>query len=300
VVERDGRAQGPGRHEPRAASFVSIKPRFGMIAVAVTDSSLPAYDNPPVVEIVAAAQFAPLPVFGLAEIVTLGRTFEGWRVVDAPPAIPPMVELTPGQPSPTAMGFSFGQPPLRLVLTAGEGAWTAQLQQDRVAVHEHKITARPSFARVEPRLREVARLASEALGREVLGAEHPAEYVELVYDNRIPAADGGWSTFRDLHRVLQVVAPTPADPPYDQVEQLTVAFSEVLQESGEFAGRLRVIAEPLFDEAGEPLLHLRIVSRRLVGGRTVEDVLAACHVDIVEGFTAVTTNTMHEVWERQR
>lgn len=299
MVEPDGRAQGPGRHEPRAACFVSIKPRFGRIAVAVTNSSLTAYDNPPVVEIVAAAQFAPLPVFGLAEIVTLGRTFKGWRVVDAPPAIPPWSSSHPGsrarRPWDSASGSRHCDSSSR-----PEGAWTAQLQQDRVAVHEHRITARPSFARVEPRLREVARLASEALGREVLGAEHPAEYVELVYDNRIPAADGGWSTFRDLHRVLQVVAPTPAAPPYDQVEQLTVAFSEVLQENGEFVGRLRVIAEPLFDEAGEPLLHLRIVSRRLVGGGTVEDVLAACHVDIVEEFTAVTTNTMHEVWERQR
>lgn len=132
---------------------------------------LPVYANPPVVEIVAAAQFAPLPQFALEQIVTLAREFEDWGVVDAPPAIPPMFEPPPGQVTPTALNFNLGAPPLRLVLSADAGRWTAQLQQDRLAVHEHRTTDRPSFAHVETKLLEVADGSRRTLGRALLGDE---------------------------------------------------------------------------------------------------------------------------------
>lgn len=67
---------------------------------------------------------------------------------------------------------------------------------------------------------------------------------------------------------------------------------------GEFAGRLRVQAEPA--QAGDegPILRLRLLSRRFDQGRELGSVLAQYHPDIVEGFTAVTTKQMHEIWGR--
>lgn len=75
-------------------------------------------------------------------------------------------------------------------------------------------------------------------------------------------------------------------------------FLQVLTWDGEFAGRLRVQAEPA--QAGDegPILRLRLLSRRFVQGRELGSVLAQYHPDIVEGFTAVTTKQMHEIWGR--
>jgi len=51
-------------------------------AIAVTDprdDQLPGYHDPPVVEIVAAVQFVPLPRFGMPEIIALARSLATGR-----------------------------------------------------------------------------------------------------------------------------------------------------------------------------------------------------------------------------
>jgi uncharacterized protein (TIGR04255 family) len=127
------------------------------------DGVLPDYRNPPVTEIIAAAQFAPVPLAGIEHIVALGREFADWKVVEAPPAIPPMSEGPAGQELPQAF-FAFGNPPVRVVLATEDGRWVAQFQQDRVALHERKVSTRPSFQNVAPKLTEFARRTSRALG----------------------------------------------------------------------------------------------------------------------------------------
>jgi len=153
--------------------------------------TLPDYKSPPVVEIIAAVQFVPLPQFGMAEAVTVARAFEDYSVVDVPPALPPIVEARPGEPARQSFRLDLGAQPVRLILASRDDRWLIQLQQDRIAVHERRVKNRPSFKHVRPRLRKVATQASAALGRELLGREtHSAELVELIYDNRITAGEG--------------------------------------------------------------------------------------------------------------
>lgn len=264
-----------------------------------TNGLLPDYRKPPVTEIIAAVQFAPVPVFGMEQIIDLGREFTGWKVGDTQPAIPPMSEDPRGNDIPQAF-MSFGNPPPRVLLATDDGRWFAQFQQDRIAVHERKVAARPSFRNVAPKLEEFAERTSRALGADLFSEGHSAEMVEVIYQNRIAARDGGWSDFGELHRVLRLLNERPADPPYDSPEQVAVAFSYELVEGDAFVGRLRVAADPQYDDAGNPVLALRLVSRRFVGERPLEEILNACHVDIVRAFTAITTTEMHERWERYR
>jgi hypothetical protein len=140
---------------------------------------------------------------------------------------------------------------------------------------------------------------SRALDRAILGEGAPPELVEVTYDNTIPVGDA-WRSFADLDQVLWGLASKAGEPPFDRPEQISVAFSYVLKQDESFAGRLLVVAAPRSDDAGAPALHLRLISRRYLLERQLEEVLQDCHRDIVEGFTAVTTTTMHKVWERYR
>lgn len=263
---------------------------------AVSGQPLPDYERPPVVEIIAAVQFRPLQKFAMPEIVAVARAFDDWNVVEAPEALPPIVEPAPGDLPTHRMNLSLGMPPLRVILATLSGRWLAQLQQDRVAVQERKTKNRPSFKHAAPQLRKVAKLASKGLGRELLDGEHGAELVEVIYENRIPAGEG-WSGFAELHRVLRAVSARAGSAPYAKIEQMNIGFSYPLNRGEEFAGRLRVLAEPAIEDEGEAL-RLRLISRRMVKGAPLADVLEECHADIVNCFTSVTTDRMHEIWGR--
>lgn len=248
--------------------------------------------------VVAAVQFRPLPQFRMAEVVAVARAFDEWRVVDVPHALSPIVETQPGEPARQTFNLGIGSPPPRLVLEKDDGRWLTQLQQDRLAVHEQRRGERPSFRHVRPALEDVTTVASGALGRKLLAGDHASELVEVIYENHIAARDGGWSSFADLHRVLRILREAPGTPPYDQIEEIQLAFSELLRHEGRFMGRLRVHANPALDETGGPMLHLRLNSRRFVREGELWETLEACHTDIVQGFTAVTTEEMHTIWGR--
>jgi uncharacterized protein (TIGR04255 family) len=258
---------------------------------------LPDFENPPVVEIIAAVQFAPIPAFEFAQVVALCQEFADWTPIDAPPAIPPIAE-GPGTVPSDETFFAFGSPPRRLVLTRDNGRWTGQVQQDRVAVHERKTVARPSFQNVAPMLKDFAKRAGAVLDADLFADPHTPDLVEVVYDNRIAAADGGWKELDELHRVLRILSASAGEPPYSTVERATVAFSYFLGHPEAMEGRLHVIGNPEQDENGLPVLSLRIISRRFVRDLDVEAVLEACHADIVSAFASVTTRNMHEVWGR--
>ena len=108
----------------------------------MADVELPDFHDPPVVEIVAAAQFAPLPRFGMPEIVAVARAFDDRQIIDAPPALDPIVEPPPGTIGPQGFRLSLGSPPQQLVPESDVGRWVAQMQHDRLAVHERWAAGR--------------------------------------------------------------------------------------------------------------------------------------------------------------
>jgi uncharacterized protein (TIGR04255 family) len=259
-------------------------------------SELPDFERPPVVEVLAAVQFVPIAQFGMREAALVARAFEGWDVVDVPPALEPIVEAPPGQPVTTSLRFGLGMPPVRLILQSRDGRWVAQVQQDRLAAHERRTQARPSFKNVKPKVLDLAQQTGAALGRPLLTEPHAPELVEVIYENHILAGDG-WSGFSELDHVLRAVQPTVGEPPWDRVEQVSLGFAFLLLDSEEFRGRLRVTAEPAQQDSKD-MLHLRLIARRFVQNRELDSVLEECHADVVRGFTAITTERMHKIWGR--
>jgi hypothetical protein len=263
----------------------------------VTD--LPDYERPPVVEIAAAVQFAPLAHFGMREALAVARSFEGWELLDVAPALDPILEAPLGQLVAPSVRIAIGIPPPRVLLGTEAGRWLTQLQQDRLVAHERKAGVRPSFVNVAPRVREVARHAGNGLDVPLLREPHAPELVELIYENLIPRGEG-WSDPGEMHRVLRVFGEEAGAPPFASFEQAQISFSYELLEGGEFNGRLHVLAQPQLGPDGGGALHLRLISRRTVGDQEFDRVLEQCHADIVHAFTAVTTERMHEIWGRIR
>lgn len=106
------------------------------------------------------------------------------------------------------------------------------------------------------------------------------------------------SSYHRSREALCVLARAAGAAPYDDPEQITVAFSYVLEDGGAFAGRMHVESSPQFSPDGERIIHLRVTSRRYVRETPLQTILDRCHADIVEGFTAITTPQIQEEWGR--
>lgn len=264
----------------------------------MTHAQLPDYEHPPVVEIVAAVQFLPLRQFGMPEIVGVARRLDDWDIADAPPALGRIIEDPDAVATTPSTAITLGNPPQRVVFASKDGRWLAQIQADRVAIHERNRTERPSFSNVVPKLEEFCKAASDALDVEICGPDHRPELVEVTYKNQVLSGDF-WSGMDDLDEVLVFFNAKGLGATTGELDRMALALSfRLADENQNFAGRLRVSAQP---EArpGEPVdLQLQLVSRRYVGDATLGDVLEASHRDIVESFTAITTEKMHKVWGR--
>jgi uncharacterized protein (TIGR04255 family) len=254
-----------------------------------------------VVEIVGAIQFLPLRQFGMPEIVRVARRLDDWEIADAPPALRRIIEDSEVVTSPSTV-MALGNPPQRVVFASKDDRWLAQVQADRVAIHERKKPERPSFSHVVPKLQDFYRAVSSALDVEICGTEHAPELVEVTYKNQIlagDASDGVWSGMGDLSEVLVFFNSEGLAGTTGELDRMALALSfRLADDNGDFAGRLRVSAQP---EArpDEPVdLRLQLVSRRYVRSASLEDVLEASHRDIVKSFTAITTDKMHKVWGR--
>lgn len=276
------------------------------VSVASERGVLPQYDNPPVMEIVGAAQFRALPRFGLPEIVRLGDALAAYELRELQPQLPPLQEGAPGRPEQPQLLLGFGPQPQRaLYFRQPDERFVAQLQQDRIAINERRVPPDsdedPSSEHVWPELERLAeRVRLELV---VDGADHGPDrttFVELTYVNAIKPADRVWQQHGELHRVLSIVSPSAGEEPWASVERASVRFSFPLLESDRFRGRLHVSAEPVFDE-GTPMFNLNLIARRLVDeSESLEAAFGACHRDAVRAFTAITTPEIQAHWGRTR
>jgi hypothetical protein len=258
--------------------------------------ALPDFDAPPVTEIVGAVQFNGLPRLGLPEMIHVGSRLDGYELRELQPPLPPIQELPPGIPAPPPFPqMFFGEQPQRALYVRADERFTAQLQRDRIAINERRISEDmdPSSLNVWPELDRLARTVHDELVTGEGFGPMSANVVELTYVNVI----------RDVpvHRVLRIVSAQPGDPPYTDVEQMIVRFSFPIVEADTFRGRLHIEAGPgLLD--GSPVLQLRLISRRIIdrGGAPLAAVFDACHRDAVTAFVAVTEPEMHNIWRRSR
>ncbi len=255
------------------------------------------FDKPPVQEVTAAVQFAPVLGFGSESLVQIIRELGDWKSADLGPAIPRMTEAPQSNVGTEVGGLFFGSPPPRLTLDSEDGRWGAQVQHDRLAIHERRLDDKPSYDNVKPKLEELIQQVNAATSCTFGGKENPADLVELIYANWMETEPGSTSAVPGL---LRMIEPAAGEPPFDGVEGMRCDFAFKLLEAEEFAGRIKVTATDQPGPKGQKGVAFQVNCRRLVKEGDFLTALKHAHDNAVDCLVAITRDQVQTDWERTR
>lgn len=266
---------------------------------------LPDFDRPPLIETVMAVHFSPVPALDSVAVLDFWRT----HLLDAYPSAEERERHVPtiesfDRPAPRVPRLEFRRGPHSPLywLHGSTGEVLLQVQNDWLAFNWRKPGKDADYRHYEYG-EERFRRAYEQLSTHVNSisgeALDPAQ-IEISYINEIRAADGGWSTHDELHRVF-VRAGEAADGHLPRAEAQAMMLQFIAQDDdGKPFGRLHVAAEAGFaHDTGEPLFALTLTFKAKPLGTDLPGVLRALdygHDWIVGGFAELTTPAMHEIW----
>ncbi|MGI6415119.1 MAG: TIGR04255 family protein [Thermoguttaceae bacterium] len=269
-----------------------------------TDTSLPDYDNPPVIEVVCGVLFRELEGLRAAY---LGKLWDKLRpeysvVREASPLVP-TVEVFGAVPH---HQFRLTDvPPLARtwLMTASENG-IVQIQRDRFLHNWKKVTPRdeyPRYSKVIQMFWDHLRTFSEFLEEFQIGSIEPLQY-EMTYVNHIPLGDG-WHSLDEIGNVFPDFAWRQAEgrflPTPDQVNWRT---SFLMPEK---KGRLHTIVRQAQRPCDKRLMLLfELTARGFPGDPALEarrEWFELAHQWIVRGFTDLTSPSVREnVWRQTR
>ncbi|MGA3029623.1 MAG: TIGR04255 family protein [Candidatus Limnocylindrales bacterium] len=267
---------------------------------------LPDYESPPVVEVVLAVGFRPLPGLRLIQLAQLWESEfrSSFPTVEEQPPVAVQMERLDDQREGPSLRFDLMQtPPLpRLWLLSETGTQLVQVQNDWFARNWRKMAPVADYPRYpnlkEPFSVDFGKLA-EFLRRNDLGEILPTQ-CELTYINHIPVMPGQAEQLADI---LSIVA-TPKPGGFLPIaESIRVASQYVVRLQEEPVGRLHIAAEPAFRRSdSSPIVVLTLTARGRPLGVGLDGVLAFLdlgHEWIVRAFDSVTTSKMHRIWGRK-
>jgi uncharacterized protein (TIGR04255 family) len=274
-------------------------------------TDLPDFGIPPVIEVVLGIQFDPIPGFTTSHVGLLWRHFRDQfpRTEDKAPLESVREEFGPPRPqlAPLRLEFLEGPPAPRTWFLKGDGTELVQLQRDRIVHNWRKVGIDAEYPRYEP-IKETFRqdvLKLETGLRECeLPLIRPNQW-EVTYVNhiRLPLH----SSATEFGQLQGVIAPWTGQYSDEFLEQPEdVQFSArytIYGASRNPIGRLHIAAQPgLQHEDGAQIVILTLTAR----GRPSDPSVAAAfdgldigRVQIVRGFTSVTTQDAHRAWGRR-
>jgi uncharacterized protein (TIGR04255 family) len=269
----------------------------------------PAFERPPVVEVLLSVQFntlMDLESHHLAAFFHEHRDeFAQW--LDQPP-IQPGMELFAGVPLPQPQMVRFEStdvPPLRRALfVTSDETELVQVQCDRLIRNWRKGSGQaeyPRYGHVRAKFEhDFVRFAEFAKGQG-LGDVVPNQ-CEVTYVNHIPANDEA-SGASALEALLQPWSGEHSDdalPHPDAVE--VVAHYPIVYDDRQ-RGRLHVVVERAVERATHAeIFRMVLTARGYPLGKGLEGVLGFFDLGreyVVRGFASVTRDSMHGKWGRR-
>jgi uncharacterized protein (TIGR04255 family) len=272
-----------------------------------SSSALPRFAKPPVVEVAISVQFEELPRL---ELVDFGLFWERLRAryptVESHDPIPPMIErFDRGQVRTTAFHVEEGLPLRRCWYLSEDGTRLVQLQPDRFVLNWRKAGddgTYPTYDRLRADFeRELTGFLAFARERD-LGRFEPNQ-CELTYVNHFHEGREG-NDVGSLPNILTAWRGESEATFLPKIEDTRLAWQYRFDdERGQPLGRLHVMLNSAVRTADDRrILALQLVGRGAPQGDGVDGVLVfadRAHEWIVRGFTDVTTERMHELWERE-
>jgi uncharacterized protein (TIGR04255 family) len=268
------------------------------------DPHLPSFAQPPLDEVAAGMQFAPLPM-KTADVGAFYALFakEYPNTLDVPP-VPPTFETFGSVTAPVfPFNVAVGLLP-RSWFVSSNDEHVIQLQPDRLLVNWRM---RPSGG-AYPHYPEVKRrflAASEVLLEFGRQRDFPAvspNQCELSYFNKIPLPQG--AEWADLGRIFRGMELTPGPEWSGRFSDGHLLLrTELRQHDQSPFGRLMIECMPAQIDLSQKAWALNVTVRGRPESGDLPGVIAfldMAHVQIVTCFTAITTKEMHAIWGRER
>lgn len=264
---------------------------------------LPTYARPPVVEVALSVQFSGQP-FRAPRLWSFGAALNAtYPTVRSEPALPPMredFEFVPSAPVVFEMLDQF--PGTRYVFLSRDESRLVQIQADRLSHNWRRVDdvdgAYPSYETIAADFKP---LLVEAVS--VAGEDAQAAWAEVTYVNHI-VTDPPEAAHQKPDSILSFLADIPRPGADDEFEDGQIQQRFRIREGDKIRGRLHLHGASAFRNADAmPIFVLTLTARVSVSKTSQDDMCRALdigHERIVNGFTALTTDAMHKIWERQR
>ncbi len=270
---------------------------------------LPAFDAPPVIEVVLAVAFEPLP--GLSNVRLVETWVELFRSrfpsAEERPAYDAPIELFDVSPGPEVrVSTSFGPPPMRLWMISEAGTELIQLQNGWFARNWRKTGEGDEYPRYENHIRPafendlrefVSYIEDKGLGTVI------ATQCEVTYINHITRSDI-WGAHGEAARVFRSLG--AIETRWGRAESVALKTTALITDDGlreEPLGRLHLQVDSAFrHDTKEPLFVYNLTARgEPIGGNDISAVLRFLDLGrerVVTSFVDSTTDSAHRAWRR--
>ena len=286
---------------------IDRRARIGPLSARPESSSdLPKFERPPVIEVAISVQFDELAAFSPVHFgMFWERIRDRYPETEHHPPLGSVIEVFGSQGVQRATLTMEGAFPIgRCWYLGDDGHRLLQLQPNRFALNWRKLDADstyPSYDTLRNRFAtELEEFLQFAADHE-LGTFEPTQ-CELTYVNHLEAGRE-WQHRSDVSEFLRHLNDIQSEylPP---IEDIRLAWQYLMEEEGVPRGRLHVQLQPAYRASDRhPLFVLQLVGRGAPVGQGLDGVLAfsdEAHAWIVRGFTEITTEKMHALWERQQ
>ncbi len=273
--------------------------------MAERDSKLPEFKKPPVVEVAISVQFEELQVHGAHLGLLWSEYRDSYPLAEQHLPIQTKVEqFEPPKASKPTIEFTPSIPTARYWFLNKQGTRLIQVQPNRFILNWRKLDTEEQYPRYrqirENFLQELTRFR-EFIEREGLGEIIP-DQSELTYVNHI-RMDDVWERHGQVDRVVKLwSSESLVDDYLPEPEEVRLRVTYLIPDDDEPNGRLHVTLDPEHFKADEsPLFNLKLIARGAPEGDGIEGALRFLdrgHEWIVQGFTSITSATMHAKWER--
>ncbi len=262
---------------------------------------LPSFKNPPVIEVAIAAQFRPIDDLTSPRVGLLWQRYrEEFPNLEVHPALEPRFERS-GPVPPQNFQIEIGKHPTsRVWFVTDDKSNLIQIQQDRFVFNWRRIDGKdyPRYEHVRAKFEKHFGVFHEFLAVEQLG-ELKLNQWELAYVNHIPASDG-WRHHGELGSVVPLLVGDMSGMFLPGPEDITLHVRYPILD-GKSLCRLYVVANPAVSiPSGDSAFRLTLTARGKLGDAELRSRLDMGHEWIVRGFTEVTSQMMHQFWERER
>ena len=275
-----------------------------------SNTPLPEFDNPPVVEVALSVQFDPIANLRTPQIGMLWQEFrDRFPKTEEHPPLETVIERFGVSPSPKGNArfqVLSALPAPRCWFLNDQGTELVQVQHDRFVHNWRKLgddDTYPRYDHVRATFEGELKRFGDILTRDGLG-ELDSNQCELTYVNHIVSGEG-WSTHGQLGDIITLFNLQYTDVFRPQPEECRLAARYVILNTiGEPVGRLHVAVEPVYRSADDvPMFALTLTARGRPLSDGVSGVLEFLDLGrqwIVRTFASITTPKMHALWRRKQ